>query len=265
MKKFAQITLSSLFVASMFTACSQPASVSNVADEQVSAQAAGNVTLKFDKQNSSTAKKTANTIKGLKDVKDLNFNFKNLQAGSGKKDVTDLKVTFKQNLKNDIYPTNFAPGYFQDERQLAQYANYALSSMNSQSTYENGYRVGIQALELMANDGVYVGRLSWAAANATKNWSNGYKVCAAALSHMAQQRPNSAYEACNLAVKMINAADTYEDGYRAGYAAMQVVNSTDNYTIRSISGSALQSANAVSSYSDGYRILVNAFQQIGRM
>ena len=254
MKKLAQMTLSSLFVASMFAGCSQPVTSSNVAaDDQVqSLAAASDVTLSLDKKDSGTVKKNDTTIKSK-------------NASTAKKDVVDLKLTFKKSLKNDYYPSTYPAGYFQDERQLAQVANYTLSSMNSASTYESGYRIGIAALQMMANDGVYVGRLSFAAANATKSWMNGYKVTAAALQHMAYQKPNSIYEACNLAQKMISATDTYEDGYRAGYAALQIVNTADNYQIKSITGLALNQANAASTYQDAYNVVVYAFRQLSTM
>lgn len=258
MKKLGQIALSSLFVASLLAGCNSQQVVGSVdANEQVQALAASSdVTLSMKKDETKTVKTASNAIKSL------NFVSKDKKNTADKKTVTDLVVKFKKNVKNDYYPSTFPQGYFQDERQLAQVANYTLSSMNSASTYENGYKIGMQAIQAMANDGVYVGRLAYAAANATKTYTNGYKIVSAALQHMSQQRPNSAAEACNLVLNMIGACDTYEDAYKSGYAALQVINTTDNYAIKSISGLALNQANSTTTYVDGYNVIVNAFKQI---
>lgn len=258
MKKFGQMALSSLFVASLLAGCNSQQAVSPVESaDQVQAQSASSeVTLSMKKDDSKAVKTASNAIKSL------NFQLKDKKVTADKKNVTDLVVKFKKNVKNDYMPSVFPQGYFQDERQLAQVANYTLNSMNSASTYENGYKIGMQTIQAMANDGVYVGRLSFAAANATKTYINGYKIVSAALQHMVQQRPNSAAEACNLALNMISACDTYEDGYRAGYSALQVINTTDNYAIKSVSGLALSQANSTSNYIDGYNVIVNAFRQI---
>jgi hypothetical protein len=131
--------------------------------------------------------------------------------------------------------------------------------MNTAQTYMEGYKIGIMALDNMARQGVYVARVSWAGANATKDWENGYKTVAAALQHIANERPNTASETCNLVLTMMGASNTYSDAYKTGFAAMQIISQTENPVIRNITDLALRQAGGTTDWQDGYNVLRSAF------
>lgn len=249
MKKIASLAISSMLVLSL-AACGSDNSITPAIQDaqQVQAQASKQITLSMDKQESKNEKKASNSIKEL--------NVKIADKKSEGKVKTAEKVTVKFTAatgKNDM-----------DSANIAMVARYSLSSMNSARTWEDGYRIGIAALEQMARNNVYVARVSWSAGNAAKSWENGYKIVAAALNHIASDRPNSAYEACNLVMSMMNAATSWEDGYKSGFAALQIIGQTDNYTIRSIIDLALRQANTASSWETGFNIIKNALQELRR-
>lgn len=241
MKRIVTLTISSLLSVSALTGCGSQATLVNPAvnlqqSQIVEAQAFGTKTLSMNKQKTNEIKNS-----GLK-IKDKNS--KGLP-----KDVTNLVLKFKApTVKNNL-----------DERDIANIARYTLSSMNAAGTYTEGYKIGIMALDNMAQQGVYVAKVSWASANATKDWENGYKVVGAALNHIAGERPNTPSEACNLVLSMMAANNTYTDGYRVGFAAMQVIGNTDNPTIRNITDLALRQAGGTTDWEDGYNVLKNAF------
>ncbi len=249
MKKIASLAISSMLVFSL-TACGSQNTVAPVVqNNQVQSLAAKQVTLSMDKEESKTEKKVSST------VKNATFKIGEKKSSSEVKTVEKIVVKFSPSTtaKNDVESSN-----------LSMIARYSLTSMNQARTYEDGYRIGIAALEQMARNNVYVGRVSWSAANAAKSWENGYKIIAAALNHIASDKPNSAYEACNLVMTMMNATTTYEDGYKAGYAALQIIGQTNNYTIKSIVSLALSQANGTTSWQTGFNIIKNALSELRR-
>jgi hypothetical protein len=248
MKKIASLALSSMIVLSL-TACGSDNSVAPIMqDSQVQAQAAKKITLSMKKEESKAVKAASNSIK------ELNTKIADKKSQEKSKTADKLTVTFSApSGKNDM-----------DSANIAMVARYSLNSMNQARTWEDGYRIGISALEQMARNNVYVARVSWSAGNAAKTWENGYKIVGAALNHIAAEKPNSAYEACNLVMSMMNAANTWEDGYKSGYAALQVIGQTDNYTIKSIIDLALRQANTTSTYESGFNVIKNALQELRR-
>ncbi|MFN8576840.1 MAG: hypothetical protein U0354_08270 [Candidatus Sericytochromatia bacterium] len=251
MKKIASIALSSMIALSL-ASCGSDNSVNQIAQNtQVEAQAAKKINLSMKKDESKAVKSASNSIK------DLNVKIADKKSqDKASKSVEELKVTFSavEKGKNDF-----------DSSNNAMVARYSLTSMNQARTWEDGYRIGLQALEQMIrNNNAYVARVSWAAANATKSWENGYKVVAAALNHISADRPNSAYEACNLIMSMMNAATSWEDGYKSGYAALQIIGQTDNYTVKSIVDLALRQANTTMTYESGFNVIKNALQELRR-
>ncbi len=243
MKKFTSLAISSFLLATALVGCNTQTSVDPsllAQDTQVNAQAAKKITLSMDKKDSAEVKNDSKA--GIKDK---------AKEGAVKK-ATNVIVKFDApSSKNDW-----------DSHNLAMTARYTLDAMNRASTYSEGYNIGIQALSQMASQGVYVGRVSWSAGNATKNWQNGYKVVAAALNHIAGDRPNTPYEACVLVQSMMGSTNDYGDGYRAGYAALQVIGQTDNYTVRNIVDLALRQANSTTQWSDGYNVIYSALNQL---
>ncbi len=242
MKKFTSLAISSFLLATALVGCSSQTTIdpSLLQDTQVNAQAAKNITLNMVKKNSTEVKDNSSA------------KIKDKAKEGGVKKATNVIVKFAApSGKNDW-----------DSQNNAMSARYTLAAMNSASTYSQGYNIGIQALSQMASQGVYVGRVTWSAANATKDWNNGYKVVAAALNHIAADRPNTPYEACVLVQSMMGASTDYADGYRAGYAALQVIGQTDNYTVKNIIDLALRQANSTSDWSYGYSILNNALNQL---
>lgn len=248
MKRIASLAMSTMLVLSL-TACGSQSTVTPaLQDTQVEAQAAKQTTLSMKKDSTKTEKKASNNIK------ELNIKIADKKSSSVTKTAEDLVVKFsKTTAKNDM-----------DSANIAMIARYSLTSMNQARTYEDGYRIGIAALEQMARNNVYVARVSWSAGNSAKTWENGFKIVSAALNHIAAEKPNNAYEACNLVMSMMGAANTWEDGYKAGYAALQIIGQTDNYTIKSIVSLALNQANNTSTYDAGFNVLKNALQELRR-
>ena len=249
MKKISSLAISSILVFSL-TACGSQNTVATIAqDTQVQAQGAKQVTLSMEKQESKNEKKVSNSVK--------NATFKIVEKKDSSKVKTAENVVVKfspsTSTKNDV-----------DSANVAMIARYSLTSMNQARTFEDGYRIGIAALEQMARNNVYVARVSWSAGNAAKSWENGFKIVAAALNHIAADKANSAYEACNLVMSMMNAATSWEDGYKSGYAALQIIGQTDNYAIKSIVSLALSQANGTTNWETGFNVIKNALQELRR-
>lgn len=268
MKKFSAMSISGLMLISLLTGCTSESPVMTLEDPSiVSAQSTKKITLSMDKKVTDEVKKSDGVI--LLDEKGVSFDKsgnitnsakvkKQTVAIKDKKDEGKEKSASKVNIqfekptgKNDF-----------DSQQYAMMARYALQSMNSAYSYAEGYRLGLNALNDMASRGVYVARVSWSAANATQSWENGYKVVSSALNHIASDRPNTAYEACNLVLNMVSTTNNYSDGYRAGRAALQVIGQTDNQTVRWIVDSAIRDADAAWGNEAAYNRIVNALQQL---
>mgnify|MGYP001559742148 CR=1 FL=1 len=237
------LLVAGIFAVSALTACGSQTSMDPsllALDTQVSAQAAKQITLNMVKKNSTEIKKSTLKIKEKNSTKLV------------KKDAEKAVVKFTAPTgKNDF-----------DSQNLAMIARFSLSSMNAASTYSDGYNIGIQALSQMASQGAYVARVSWASGNATKDWTNGYKVVSASLNHIANERPNTPAEICNLVITMMNQTGDYSDGYRVGLAALQVMGQTDNYTVKSIIDLAIRQAESMSQWQDGYNVIQNALAQL---
>ncbi len=249
MKKFASIAASTLLLVSTLTACGTQTSIAPVLqDNTVQAQSASKVTLSFNKKNSTATKTPSNAVKNAT----FTVGNKSDKGQAKKADSLVVKFTAPSN-KNDLSP-----------QEAASISRYTLSSMNQASTYQEGYNIGIQALGSMAGNGnnVYIARVAWAAANATNDWQDGFKMIAAALNQIGGETPNTAYATVNLVIKMMGTAQTYQDGYKAGYAAMQVIGQTDNKSVRIITDLALRQAGSTTDWQNGYNVLVNAFGQL---
>lgn len=241
MKRFAALTISGLIVVSALTGCgSQTVLDTNVLLEQTPVEAAafGSKTLSMNKDDS-------------KEIKNSTLKINEKKESLNKKTAEKLVIKFSVPSKNAL-----------DERDIANISRFTLNSMNQAGTWSEGYKIGVQALGSMASQGVYVARVSYAAAEATKDWQNGYKVVAAALNHIASGQPNDPRATCNLSLNMMAAANTWSDGYRVGYAAMQVIAQTDNQSVRYITDLALRQAGGTSDWQDGFNVLRNAFVQL---
>lgn len=268
MKKLSEMSISCLMLISLATGCTSESPVMNLEDPSiVNAQSSKKITLSMNKKDTDEVKKSDGVIllddKGVTfdksgnittstKVKKQTVTIKEKKDDGKEKSISNLNIQFeKPTGKNDY-----------DSQQYAMMARYALQSMNSAYSYSEGYRIGLNALSDMANRGVYVARVSWSSANATQNWENGYKVVSSALNHIASDRPNTAYEACNLVLNMMSTTNNYSDGYRAGRAALQVIGQTDNQTVRWIVDRALRDADSAWSNETAYNHIINALQQL---
>lgn len=251
MKKSGSILLTSLMILSL-NSCGNEKVASNintVQDSDVQALAKKKVTLSMNKSDTKTVKELSNSIK------ELSFNVPDKSISKTQKNVENLVISFS--------PTEISITELKDSNS-GMYARSALSAMNRANSWEEGFKIGFNALSQLAKNNIYVARVSWAAANSSKTWENGFKVVSVALNHIGAEKPNSAYEACNLVMTMMNAASTWEEGYRAGFAALQVIGRTDNYTVKNIIESALRQSTSAGNYEAAFNILKNALQQLRR-
>ena len=242
MKKVALLAVSGVLMLTSLTACGgQDLNTILPPVDEAQVLASGTKTLSMKKDDTSTVKNAAK----------LDAKFDNKKDSTAKKTVENPTIKFSPVVKNDF-----------DSRNYAMQARWALNSMNSSYNYESGYRVGMQALNSMASNGVYVARVSVPAGDATKNWQSGYKVVAAALNHIAADRPNTPDEACNLVLNMMSSTVNWEDGYRVGMAAMRVIGQTDNMRVKDYLTGVYRSAESARTYQDAYNYIAEGFKQL---
>lgn len=252
MKKSGSIILISLMVLSL-NSCGNDKTISTFnqdnQDSQVEIQSKKKTNLSMDKSDSKTVKELSDSIK------ELSFNAPDKITSKTPKQAEKLEVKFTEPtiITTDLNASN-----------SGMYARSALSAMNTSKTWEEGFKIGFNALSQLAKSNLYVAKVSWAAANSSKSWETGFKVVAVALNHIGSEKPNSAYEACSLVMTMMNAAKTWEDGYRAGFAALQVIGRTDNHTVKSIIDNALRQSTSAPNYEAAFNILKTALQQLRR-
>ncbi|GIW21529.1 MAG: hypothetical protein KatS3mg068_0536 [Candidatus Sericytochromatia bacterium] len=237
MRKFLPILIFTL------TACSTNDSLvtSNLVNEQVQANALKKITLSMDKKEGTEIKKI---------VVDKPIPSKKESALAKKTEKLDIKFTEPVGTNDYV------------SREYARRARYALNEMNKAYSFSEGYRIGLRELDYMRRDGVYVAKVAYPAAEAVESWSNGFKVVASALNHIADDRPNTPDEAVRLVMNMMSANDSWRDGYRVGVVALRVISNTDNRKVREIIDYGLRRAESAYDYKEAYDILIDTLRDL---
>jgi len=225
------------------TACSTNETLitNDLSTEQIQANATKKVTLSMDKKDGTETKKIV-VDKPIPSKKESTVT----------KKVEKLDIKFTAPIGTNDYAS----------REYARRARYALNDMNRAYSFSEGYRIGLRELEYMRRDGVYVARVAHPAAESVESWSNGFKVVAAALNHIADDRPNTPDEAVRLVLNMMSANDSWRDGYRVGVSALRVISNTDNRRVRDTIDYGLRRAERAYDYKESYDIIVDTLRDL---
>ena len=246
MKKFLLSGLASMLVLSACATNNQEMTLPQVQDNVSALAAAPSKTMKMDKEETKTVKKSEVALKGGTAL--------GTKTSNSVKKATDVKVSYK-----DAKASNFG------EQAVAATANFALRSMDQAGSWESGANIGYRALEDLGRQGVYVAKLTYYAAKASATWEDSYKMMAVGLSDIANQRPNTPSAACDLVITMMDKAKSWESGSKAGFAALEFIGQTDNYEVKNFLGTVYRSAKAARTWEDSYKTITMGLNDLKRI
>ena len=182
-------------------------------------------------------------------------------AISSIKEIKDLIIKFKAPAPNVQIEVNAAD--------FSMLARYTLSSINDATSYKDSYEIGMKTLLKIAsedteNDEGYVAKIAIEAANATKDWMNGYNVVVLAISHIANKKSDNPVEVCSLVNTMMASITDFSTAYRVGLASLNKIKqlNSDEPNVKSFITLVVSQAESTSEWESAYKIVYNGLIQV---